>query len=377
MYRILQINKAYHPKIGGVETIIKQYSEVLEKEGYDVEVLTVHHERNFKTSTEEMSGIKVTRCSSLGTFFSLPLSFSFFYHLFRMRNSFDIVHIHEPFPLATLAAYILPSRVKILVTWHSDIVRQKIVAPFIIPLQKKLLRRAQFITTTNQTLATNSSVVSHFLEKHHIVPASISKEEYKEGQSGSNRLANLKLPKKYALFLGRFSGYKGLSVLAGAIDTHPELRNIPLVLAGTRDNDMQSVEKLKTFPQTIVIEGITDTEKKWLFEHAYMFLFPSISPNETFGITQIESLIYGVPVINTNLPTGVPHVSIHGETGYTVEPKDIEGLARAMDDLWNMPTESYKAMSEKAKHRALAEYEDAKMKNELLSLYSQITKEAL
>ncbi|MDK2814621.1 MAG: hypothetical protein PWP18_534 [Thermoanaerobacter sp.] len=365
---ILQVNKMYYPDIGGVETIVKQYSEYL-KQFDEVVVLCIHRNFSVRTTVEKINGITVYRCASFGTYMSMPVSLAFFWHLFRLSKKANIIHFHEPFPLGSIGSLLIPNSKRIFVTWHSDIIRQKILKKFIEFFQKRLCQKAEKIIATSERMIKFSSILKKFKEKIVIIPLSLNKEDYINSFTESNLNSDLSnLPTNYVLFLGRLSYYKGLDVLLDAISIVNE--NIPFVIAGDGELAGSVNEKIKKSNKEIyfINRKMSEEEKKYLIKHSKFLVFPSTLPSEAFGLVQLEAMVYGKPVINTNLPTGVPWVSLHNVSGLTVEPSDAFQLARAIEKLY-FDEELYKRLSKGALDR-FNKYFDSKVTNELLySIY--------
>jgi len=361
---ILQVNKMYYPDIGGVETVVKQYAEYLSKFD-EVVVLCINKNFRIRTTVEVINGITVYRCSSFGTFKSMPISLSFFWYLFRLSKKADIIHFHEPFPLGSIGSLIIPKSKRIFVTWHSDIVRQKVLKSFVEFFQRKLCKKAEKIIATSERMIEFSSILKKFKEKIVIIPLSLNKEDYINSFTKKDLRSDLSsLPTNYVLFLGRLSYYKGLDVLLDAISMVNE--NIPFVIAGDGELAGSVNEEIKKSNKKIyfINRHVTEEEKKYLIKHSKFLVFPSILPSEAFGIVQLEAMVYGKPVINTNLPTGVPWVSLHNVSGLTVEPGDAFQLAKAIEKLY-FDEGLYRRLSEGALNR-FNEYFESKATNELL-----------
>src|SRR6266705_2590625 len=146
--KIVQTNKAYFPLIGGVETTVANLSEGLARmDGITVEVLTCHGERSFSRSSSTVRGVPVTYMPTWARIASLPISPSYGFSLAKLQG--DILHIHEPFPLADLSLLFWPSIKKnfsrVVLSWHSDIVRQRWALAIYAPVIRKLLDAADSI----------------------------------------------------------------------------------------------------------------------------------------------------------------------------------------------------------------------------------------
>ncbi|MBR0142439.1 MAG: glycosyltransferase [Ruminococcus sp.] len=332
--RILEVNKAYYPHVGGIESLVRQYSEKLsEIENTETEVL-VCRENMGKTFSERINGIHVTRAGSLGTYFSCPVSFSFIKLFKQMSKSADVVHIHMPFPLADLAVMISGYKGRVVISWHSDIVRQKKLMFFYKPIMKKLLDRADCIITATQGHISGSDYLPEYRNKCVVIPYGINPEEY----LSVKRVPILTEKCTYkgsikVFFTGRLVYYKGVDVLIRAFS---KVKNCELFIAGTGELEekLKELVKRKNIDDIVHFLGfLPDEQLRQAYADCDIFVLPSVAKSEAFGIVQLEAMVYGKPVINTRLDSGVPYVSIHGRTGFTVKPSSPAQLAKALNIL--------------------------------------------
>jgi rhamnosyl/mannosyltransferase len=355
----------YEPDIGGVETTVKEYADFL-KQYDDVVVLCINKRFSLKTDIENRNGVKVYRCASFGTYLSMPVSLIFFFYLYFLSRKADVIHIHEPFPLASMGSFLLPTNKKIFVTWHSDIIKQKAVKKIVDFFQKKLCKKANVIQATSDYLVSFSSVLPLFKQKVITIPSAINPALYQNIDLTNIHLPEL--PEDYVLFLGRFAYYKGLFVLLEAIENIKE--DIPFVITGDgelKDEIRAKVEASKK-NITLIDRFVTEDEKKFLLKNCKFLVFPSIYPSEAFGLLQLEAMIYGKPVINTNLPTGVPWVSLHNVSGLTVNPFDADALAKSIKILYT-DTTLYGKLSTGAKKRVMENFTSDIVNMKLYNLY--------
>lgn len=353
----------YPPEIGGVETVAKQYVDILSN--YEpVIVLCLNNNLTQGTQIEKYKNITIYRCSSFSRIASMPLSIAFFYHFIKLQKHANIIHIHEPFPLATIIS--LFSMRKIFVTWHSDIIKQKKLGVLFKIFQNKLLRKATTITTTSEALLNSSCQLLRQKDKVKILPLTINSKDYLNITSNKKE-ENIK--DNFALFIGRLSYYKGIETLLDAIEKIDIDIEFLIVGTGEMSYKIQERQQLTQKKITFINRHVSEETKKELLSRCKCMLFPSNHNSEAFGITQLEAMIYGKPVINTNLPTGVPWVSPHLVSGLTIPVNDSTELAKAITLIFTDDI-IYHKLSNGALTRVKHLFSNEVLENGLLDIYS-------
>ena len=329
--RILQVNKFYPPHIGGIETVIQQVSQGL-KDRAEVSVLVCQPKG--RGVREVCDGGPVTRCSSWRTVASCPVSFSFFREFRRMAKEADVIECHLPFPLADLACLLSRTKKRVVIAWHSDVVKQKKLLALYKPILRAFLRRADAIIVATQGHIDGSAFLPPFRDKCVVIPYGIPTAEYLQAPAAPILTEKLRgKPLRKLLFVGRLVYYKGVDVLLRAF---ARTEGCALFLAGEGVLEPQLRQEAQTLgvaDRVFFLGRLTDAQLRAAFRDCDIFVLPSVANSEAFGIVQLEAMVYGKPVINTALPTGVPLVSIHGETGLTVPPGDETALADAIRTL--------------------------------------------
>jgi rhamnosyl/mannosyltransferase len=328
--RILLVNKAYPPHIGGIETLVRRYACCLQARP-DATVKVLVCQEKGKTAQEVVEGIPVMRSGSLGTYFSCPLSVSFLRHFRRMAEWADVIMVHMPFPLADLACLLSGYHGRLVLAWHSDVVKQKTLLRFYRPLLRWMLQRADCILTATQGHIESSAFLPAVREKCRVIPYGIDIAAYRAAPAypvlsrSANRTDTVKV-----LFVGRLVYYKGVSVLLEAMQ---QVHGCELFLVGS--GKLEATLRQTAAKQNTVhfLGNLSDADLRAALQECDFLVLPSVANSEAFGLVQLEAMVYGKPVINTALPTGVPHVSVHGETGLTVPPQDVQALADAIQKL--------------------------------------------
>jgi len=366
--KILQTNKLYPPHLGGIENVIRDIAESLATDNHFQSDVLVCQEKG-KRAIEDRNGVKVYRAASLGRLFSLPISFDYFRLFKKVVVGYDLLLIHHPYPLASFARFLFLNKKKPVAIWyHSDIVRQKLFYLLVYPFLYLDLKAAKTIFVSSHRLAEKSKLLSKFLDKCQVIPFGVDLDLYKADYG--SEVADIK--NKYGRFMlavGRLVYYKGYLDLLEAMKTAPG----KLLIIGTGPLETEMKQKIiedKLADRVIIISSHPANLTPY-YQACEFLVFPSSARSEAFGLVQIEAMACGKPVINTDLATGVPEVSLNQVTGLTVPVGDSKQLSVAIKSLWE-DAELLLKLSQGARDRAEAKFSKDKFEADLKSALLKI-----
>jgi rhamnosyl/mannosyltransferase len=327
--KVLHVGKFYPPVHGGMETHLQAICVGL-RQYVDVRVLVANTGRT--TTVDRVDDLTVTRSASLGTLAGTSVCPTMVSAI--RRSDADVVHIHHPNPTAALAYLASGHRGPLVVTYHSDIIRQRRLAAMIAPLINGMLGRAAAIVCSSPHYIESSPVLRPYASRCHVLPYAIPVEDYER----VDQVAVARIRKRYGarlvLGVGRYVGYKGFEYLVAA------MRHVDgtLVLVGDgpeRDHLAHLASEYGIADRVHLVVGVRDAAP--FYHAADVFVLPSIGRNESFGLVQLEAMASGTPVVNTAIDSGVPYVSRHEVTGLTVPPAEVNALASAITTLLANP----------------------------------------
>ncbi len=370
--RVLQVGKFYPPHIGGIEVVIFELTEALNSLGIHCDVLCSNHEPYFKV--ERIKNYVVYRAKSYGKLFSTSVSPQMILLLKRLADSYDIVHLHHPDPMAAIS-YLLarPSRPKLVFHWHSDILRQKRLFYFYRPFLNAVLRKASVILCTSYDYLRGSEQLEGFKEKCKVVPLGISTEKLRWNPKKVTEIRNSFSGKKIVYSLGRFIYYKGYEYLIEAMKDVRE--DVVLLLGGEgplKGHYETLVEKFGLRDRVFFLGRVPQELLGTYYAACDVFCLPSVEKTEAFGLVVIEAMSLGKPVVTTRVEgSGIGWVNLHGVSGLTVPPRDPKALAEAINTLLG-DEELYRRLSKGARERFEAEFSSEVMARRTLSLYQEL-----
>lgn len=367
---ILVLGKYYPPYFGGIETLTRHWCEGFVRLGGRVRCVVANDRP--RTQRETLQGVEVHRWAQFGTLLSTPACPAY---LWAARAPADVIQLHFPNPLADVTMLLGRRSTPLVVTYHSDIIRQAGLMGLYRPLLDWLLRRASRIVVATPPQLEHSPVLSRHRSRCEVIPFGLDLARFE----GLNEIApEIAAARRAAgerpvlLNIGRLVGYKGQRYLIEA------MRRLDAVawLVGTGP--------LRAELEALAAEvGVTDRVRFWgevrdellpsMLHACDVFVLSSITPNEAFGLVQVEAMACGKPVISCQLNSGVPYVNQDGTTGLVVPPADAEALAFAAQKLCADPG-LRRTLGEGGRRRARAEFSLDQMVQRYWDLFKRVRK---
>jgi glycosyltransferase involved in cell wall biosynthesis len=333
----------------------------------DLRVVVSSEDR--KSVEEVIDSVLVARSATLFSAFSTAISPGM---AAVIRDSdADLVHIHLPNPTAVLAYLASGYRGPLVVTYHSDIVKQKVLGQIFKPLLYAALRRSTAIIATSPNYLSTSPALQAFRDRCRVIPYGIDTTKFEHCDPEAVARIRARFGERLIIAVGRQVYYKGLEHLIRA------MTNVDGTLVIVGDGPLRGrLERLAVqlgVVEKVIFAGVIDNAALLDYYHAAaLFVLASIARSEAFGLVQIEAMAAGLPVINTSLDSGVPLVSVHEKTGLTVPPADPQALAAAINRLLDNP-DLRGTFGQAAKLRARQEYSLDAMLQSTLKLYQDIS----
>lgn len=372
--RVLHFGK-YWRQDGGIETHVKTLCRGLA--GLGVEVVNLVSSMD-KTSCDFVAdGYRVVEAPTLGIHFSTSISPAMVVAARRLhkQKAFDVVHLHFPDPMSHLAAMLLPQSIPRVISWHSDIVKQKQLLKLYRPWQySQIMQSAAVIVPTAAHFSSSTQIpTSYPLAKRHIIPYGLDYTQHTNANAVADTAEAIRhrTNGRFVVFaLGRHVGYKGFDVLLEAL----QQTEAYLILGG--DGPLRGILQEKALQLGIAdrvwFSGrLSAADMAACYKACDVFCLPSITPNEAFGLVQLEAMACGKPVICTQLNNGVNAVNPHGITGLTVPAKDARALAQAINTLKTDQALRDK-LGQQARSHALRNYSMLVMSDLHIQLYQAL-----
>ena len=365
--RVLQVGKYYPPTRGGIETHLEMLCRGL-RDVVDLQVVVADLGR--REIDEVVEGVSVRRLGTMVKLAGAPFCPGLRQAMRAARA--DIVHLHVPHPTALLTWLVSGCRGKLIVTYHSDIIRQRVLGKLIGPLQDLAYARAASILVASPGLIEGSPVLARHRERCKLVPFGLDPEPFGRVDPGAAAAVRHRFPGPLVLSVGRLIYYKGFEFLVRALAKLPRPATLLIIGEGPLRGQLESeIAAAGLTGRVHLLGNVPDTTP--YYQACDLFVLPSVARSEAFGLVQLEAMTCGKAVINTWIEgSGVPFVSRDGESGLTVPPANSDALAAAMAQLLGDDALRVR-LGEGGRCRVAEDFTAQKMIDRTVAVYRRVT----
>lgn len=334
--RVLHFYKTALPEsMGGVEQVIDQVAQGTARLGVQVDVLALGQAGTTATAFHGYTNHRARKDFELA---STGFSVSVFAAFARLAQQADIVHYHFPWPFMDVVHFTSRVRKPSVLTYHSDIIRQRHLLRLYRPLQDRFLGQMDRIISTSPNYAETSRALAPHRSKLDVIPIGLDRSSYPVPRAERLNHWRSRFGDRFFLFVGVLRYYKGLHILLQAM----ALGELPVVIVGAGPVEQALREQAARLGlhQVHFVGFLNDEDKVALQSLCHAVVFPSYLRSEVFGVSLLEGAMFGKPMISCEIGTGTTYINIHGETGLVVPPGDAPALCAAMQHLWDHPDQA-------------------------------------
>lgn len=327
MLKVLHFYKTYYPDtFGGIEQVIYQLSESGAE--YDVESTVLSLSKRGDIDNQKIGKQRVFYAKTNFEIASTPFSLSCIKKFKELAKQADIIHYHYPFPFMDILHFLCRIKKPTVVSYHSDIVKQKFIFRLYSPLMNRFLSSVDCIVAASPNYAKTSTVLQKFESKVKVIPYGLDENSYPNVSDDRINYWRKKFGDKFFLFIGAFRYYKGLHTLLDAV--HSTTLPVVIVGGGGIEQELKLKAKELNLSNIHFVGVLNDEDKTALLQLCYSVVFPSDLRSEAFGITLLEGAMFGKPLISCEIGTGTSYINIHKKTGLVIPPFDPLALREAM-----------------------------------------------
>jgi D-inositol-3-phosphate glycosyltransferase len=356
---------------GGQNVYVSELAKRLALAGYAVDIFTRRESEEVPRCIAWSEGIRIIHVDAgppkiIPKECLLPWMPAFREDMLSFMAAENITYqlVHANFFMSALVAMELKARFNIpfVVTFHALGHIRRIhqgnydrFPPERIAIEEEVMRRAdRIIAECPQDLDDLINYYGAPEDKITVIPCGVNtKEVYPVDKQLARALLKLPANEKILLQLGRMVPRKGVDNVIKALSMLKN-RKVQLVIVGGGEdttvemNRLMRLAKKAGVESRVIFTGQRDRrELKYYYAAADIFI--TTPWYEPFGITPLEAMACGTPVIGSNVG-GIKYSVADGKTGVLVPPQDPDKLCRAVNSLLRAPV-LMKQMSENAVKR--------------------------
>jgi len=348
MRKVLQISNYYFPHFGGIEQVARDFSRALNcYEDVQHKVICFNEDakvgdfenHRHETVHDVIDGVEIIKCNCFALVSSQSLSFVYYRELKKVLDEFDpdLIVLHYPNPfVASILLHFKKRRFKLVLYWHLDITKQKLLKHLFHGQNKSLINRMTYVVGATPNHVNESAYSPFFGDKKRVLPYAIDEKRLIISEEEKSKAIEIR--KKYegkvlGFFIGRHVPYKGLRYLIEA-SSKIKSSNMHFFIAGSGELTEELKQMAEGDSKVEFIGRVSDSEWRSYLYACDIFCFPSITRNEAFGLAQAEAMYYEKPVVTFTIKgSGVNYVNLDGVTGIECPNSDSTAYAEALKKL--------------------------------------------